>query len=421
MKTAKIFSARLFVFAFIISIGSCSDPETPVIQNENRITVTGMITNQVNQATPNVKVKIGSDSVFSSAEGAFTFTNVTTPYTIQVFDENENTSKYYYGLTSEQITIPGIGIIDESVQCEITVTYPPEILLPGVTGKIMFTDGNYVNAYTEFSQGLPLIIWLQNNSPVTGKLILLTYRKESGKIVSYENFGLSNPIQVVRGGKYNYGFSLNEVSLNPGEESVSGTVNVQPGYDTGDQMFYITFSDKRTPNFTFPIRFETITGNNFDIKLPVNIPLQYSAIFFSYTYEGSAYSSELFKLPGISGGVVIDTKEPPELLTPANNETGVTEQTKISFTSGSGDGIYHIRFHDMNSNKVYTAYSGSNSFYIYELKGIFPEGLPANTEFKWWVEKIGTNSSVNDYLTTYNSRPENFRTNSLQSIFTTAK
>ena len=75
----------------------------------------------------------------------------------------------------------------------------------------------------------------------------------------------------------------------------------------------------------------------------------------------------------------------------------------------------------MNLNKVYTVYSGSNSFYIYELKGIFPEGLPANTEFKWWVEKIGTNSSVNDYLTTYNSRPENFRTNSLQSIFTTAK
>ena len=420
MKSKKIISVILPVFAIYIFFSGCSDDQN-VVSTTSEITVSGTVINLVNQSVPNVKVEIEGQSVMTSSDGVFSVSNVSKPYNLVVNDDLHNSSKLFYGLSSARVKIPGVESIDDSLQCEIAYTIPPEIFTSGVTGKIIFTDGKYVNTYDNLSPGFLLRVWLQDYSPVTGNLIVITYKKDgSGNIVSYENFGMSAPIQVSNGGVYSYNFSLAELSLNPGEKTLSGTINVQPGF-TGEYNFYsLTFSDKRTPGYAALLMFESIEGNSFNIVTPTGLPIQFTNLLYTNYYGGQINNSEVFKLPEGTSGISLDVKEQPELLTPEDNATDVSGSTLFSFTEGTGSGIYKVSLIDQTQNKNYVIYISSNSFHLNEFNDLFSNGIP-NSGFKWSVEKTGFANSVNDYVTTYTDRPEYFRNNSTERSFTTAK
>lgn len=420
MKSKKICSAVFTSLIFIFTFNSCNDDSNqPTNSATGKITVSGKVTNVVNQAASNIKVIIsGKDSAVTSADGSFSISEITAPYNLQIIDVAANVIKYYHGVTESQIRIPGVGIVNGSIVCEITVTYPPEIFTPNIDGKVMFTDGNYVNSYESFSQGLPFTVWLPDNSPVTGKLILITYKKDgSGKIISYENFGQSASIQVSNGGNYTYNFSPDEVSLNPGENILSGSINLQPGYDSDDNFFYLTFSNKRTPNYSIPLRFETISSNVFNILVPTNLPLQYSSMLGCYSFNGQLSNTEIFKLPPGPSGINLDTKTPPELLTPENNAIDVNLNTEFTFTSGTGTGIYLINLHNETLNKRYTIYTSSNRFRLSEFSDLFTEGISGSL-FSWSVEKTGFDTSVNEFLTRATDRPDYYTNHTAQRNFT---
>jgi hypothetical protein len=423
LKNAKIFIPVLSaLILFLFSYSGCSDDTNNTIVNpQSPVTVSGKVLNIVNQTSPNVRVQIGEQSVVTSSDGSFSFNNISTPYNLRLIDDAGNNTKYFYGITSGQLRIPGSGSVDDSVQCEIRVSFPPEILSPGVTGKIIFTDFNYVNAYGFLSQDSPMNVWLPDNSPVTGKIILITYKTDaSGKIISYENFGQSAPLQVMNGGKYTYNFSAEEVALNPGEVSLSGTINKQPGFNEGITNYFLTFSNKKTPNYSVLLSFENITGNNFNVVTPANLPLEFSNMIFSYSTDGMVNNSELFKLPEGPSGISLDTKSAPELLTPEDNAVNVTTSTLFTFSAGTGSGIYQVNLYDLTLQKNYVICISSNSFSLNDFSDLFPDGI-SNSVFKWSVEKIGHSNSINEFVTVYSDRSDYFRTNTTERNFTAAK
>ena len=421
MKTVKSYLNSVSLIALFFISGCSEEYITPQNTNSVKITVSGIATNYANQAVPNVRVKIGNDSVLSSSNGNFTFTNVTPPYDLQITEDVMFISRYYSGLTAENLRIPDIGYIDDSLGCQINISFPAEILTSGVSGKMIFTDGEYVNAYDLLNQNLPLKVWLTDKSPVTGRIIVITYKKDAlGKIVSYENFGQSTPMEVINGGKYNYNFSADELSLNPGEETVSGSIILQPGY-SAFRNFYITFSDKLTPNFQVRTQFEFIVENNFSLKIPTGLPVQFSSMIGCSSYIGQQQQTftDLFKLPPMQTGIVLETKSEPQLLTPEDNAVNIDTSSLFSFTPGAGTGIYRILLL-ISSYEVLVVYTPSNSFYLSDFKGLFKDGLPANTIIAWAVEKIGFANSINEYFTTFTDRPEYFKNYSALKRFTTA-
>ena len=423
MKYTKIFIPVLpALILFLFSYSGCSDdPVNTIVTYQSPITVSGKVLNIVNQASPNVMVQIGEQSVTTASDGSFSLNNIRMGYNLRLIDNTGINTKYFYGLTAGRLRLQGTQTINDSLQCEISVSFPPEILSPGVTGKIIFTDFNYVNAYGFLSQDLPMNVWLPDNSPVTGKIILITYKTDaSGKIISYENFGQSAPLQVMNGGKYSYNFSAAEVALNPGEVSLSGTINKQTGFNEGITNYFLTFSNKKTPNYSVLLAFENISGNNFNIITPSNLPLEFSNMIFSYSTDGMVNNSELFKLPAGPSGISLDTKSAPELLTPEDNAVYVTSSTLFSFTAGTGSGIYQVNLYDLTLQKNYAIYISSNSFSLNDFSDLFPNGI-SNSVFKWSVEKIGYSNSLNEFAAIYSDRPDYFRTNTIERNFTTAK
>ena len=86
MKCIKIFPKTALmvtaILAFTITLNSCSDD--PLTTSGS--TVTGKLLDFESHAVSNVEVKIENQSVMTSADGSFSFNNVSMPYDLNVID-----------------------------------------------------------------------------------------------------------------------------------------------------------------------------------------------------------------------------------------------------------------------------------------------------------------------------------------------
>lgn len=170
MKSNKFVVSAMFIFFTAIVLQSCSDDSAPV--NSSTINVTGKLTGSFAQFIPGKQVKIDNQTSITSSDGSFSFSNVTAPYNVIITD---STSDYLFtNISSGDIRIPDYTIFDNVQTATITITYPPEIIQPGLHIKAMYTDGNYINSYGDYS---PVSVNLPDNSPVTGKLYVMTYKR----------------------------------------------------------------------------------------------------------------------------------------------------------------------------------------------------------------------------------------------------
>lgn len=417
MKSNKFVVSAMFIFFTAIVLQSCSDDSAPV--NSSTINVTGKLTGSFAQFIPGKQVKIDNQTSITSSDGSFSFSNVTAPYNVIITD---STSDYLFtNISSGDIRIPDYTIFDNVQTATITITYPPEIIQPGLHIKAMYTDGNYINSYGDYS---PVSVNLPDNSPVTGKLYVMTYKKNSkGKIISYENFGISAPFEISAGQAKTYNFTLEELSFNPEEGNVNVRFSPPANYISSNQYLTFTFSKKRTRNYSIPIQFESFIENEFTMKIPANLPVEYTTIIGNYVYDNSnsvRNNIESFVIPSNTSSVTLINKIPPLLLTPADNATGVTSTTQFTYSQESGNGVYVIRLQNMSTVKVYTLITESTSFTLSDFAEL-NLGNISSTQFSWNIEKIGNANSVNEYLTIYTNSQNTFRANSESRRFTSAQ
>ncbi len=150
---------------------------------------------------PNVKVSVQNQFVYTSNDGGFAFDGISSPYDLIISDSLNPAAAVYKGLSNRNITIPYNSYTPNNINGGITVHLPKEIVQSNLRGKIVFTDGNYINSYDDFTSPYSTV-FLQvpviSNS-VTGKLIALIYKTDSAQnIISYENYGESPDIRITR-------------------------------------------------------------------------------------------------------------------------------------------------------------------------------------------------------------------------------
>lgn len=238
---------------------------------------------------------------------------------------------------------------------------------------------------------------MPDNNPVTGNIILLTYLKDSyGRVISYENYGVINNV-TVSPGSYNFAFDSADVSFNPGEATVSGSVTAPPGYSIGSSSFILAFSDFYLPEDFGQLAFGQSSGNIFNFKIPTGIsePFRIYSDKIYYGIYGIGYSLERFPVYPSSQNN-LDIKTIPGLISPLHEVKDITDDTPFSFSGGSGEGIYEINLYDVSKSINYRLVTSSTEF---TLRNIDDTGFgPINNhDFSWSVRKNGYFTSMNDY------------------------
>lgn len=382
------------------------------------LNVTGKIYSYNHSPVSNIKVIIRDQFVITSEDGGFTFNNVAFPYDLIVMDSLSRDVTFYKGLSTDNVSLPYSFNGSNSQFAFITVTIPEKILQSNVIGKVIFTDGNFVNTYANIGLNNPEIrIDSYIDKRVTGKLIVLTYKTDgSDKILSYENYGESPDIQIQPGGQYNYQFDSLGLALNPGEQNVSGSLQIPPGSKPSYSDFSLSFTNKLSRHSR--LRFSTIGLYDFNFLIPTGLPRQFNTIVANNTNgENAGFMIEDFIInPDLSNNLQV--KIAPSIISPENHIKNVSNNTQFSFTNGTGDGIYIIELHNTSRQFYYTIVTSDLNFTLEDLEHL-GFGRINNNYFYWHVQKTGHANSMDDYVTNFFNSAGYFNTISETRFFST--
>ncbi|MFZ1320828.1 MAG: hypothetical protein WAT71_04665 [Ignavibacteria bacterium] len=390
MKKNKFLSLSILISIFIISFFdlSCDNATDPVSG------VSGTIHNKFHFPLANIKVSSQGQTVLTSEDGRFNLSGISMPYDLIVSDSTFNLNvDIYKGLNISDLNLEFRKYLSKSSYAYIDVQLPPEIFQPGVTCEVIYSDKEYTNIYSTLissNQNAILQVPVFNNV-IKGKIYVLTYKADSSyRIISYENYGVSPDIEVSNGDAVNYTFTIDQLSLNPGEKVVECIIETNNIVSFGN--FYLTFSPKNYiyTNTTF---FSQLLESKFHVKIPTGIPdAFYSIIYYNIGNTDGNISLD----PNTSNYLKLNS--PCELLSPANNAVNVNNNTTLTFSTGEGSGVYEIYLYN-NTSFITTNYRIFTSENNFTLKGLEEAGYEnfSGDNFTWLVLKKGTFSSLNDY------------------------
>lgn len=401
--------------SFIIFFFSCSDTMV------NYSDVSGKIYIYDYYPAANVKVTIGDAVTRTGADGSFAFKNISYPYNLTVLDSMSTNVFVYKNLSTDKVNLTIGDYSGAFYSAAIEVNVPDSLIGNHLKGKLIFTDGQYVNACKSISGNSNTTLYLSfpDNEPVSGKVILLTYKIDnSGKIISYENFGVKNNFNVHPGILNQCAFDSADIAFNPGEQTVTGSINFPSGYKNYFSDFYLSFTDKKILFNGFnDYNFQTFSGSVFSIIIPAGISEPFNTFASSNCNGPLGYSLEGFKvLPNSSN--ILEFNLPSEIISPESFATNVNNSTLFSYSKSTGEGIYEIYLKDRSNLADYYITSSSN---VFTLEDIDNSGFGSirNHNFTWLVRKKGNYNSVNEYVNNTLDNSGWFYTYSNQHEFST--
>lgn len=412
MHYIRILSLMIFLSLSVIYF-SCD------ILTSNSSDVNGKVFNYDHYPVSKVKVTAGGQSVITSEDGSFSIKGISFPYDLIITDTLRKIAAVFKGLSTDNINLPLDYNLYSNSSTYIRVKIPQSIIQSGSRGKIIFTDGDYLNFSSDISSyDTGAVININSNKSEFGKLIVLTYKKDSsGKIISYDNYGESPELQIFPGIVNKYQFDSLDLTLNPSEETVSGSFELPQGYNSGNSFFYLSFSGKNT--FYPKSELTGIGSYIFNFLIPAGIPSGFNTMVYNDSYGGElGQSSEgFFVYPNAANRP--EVKLAPAAISPQNNSTTVNNTTEFSYSAGTGSGIYIVRFYNRFRNVEYNIITSKTSVTMEGLQDL-GFGNINNNDFYWSVIKIGYSDSMNDYVTNFFEKPAHFTSGSKTLNFTTA-
>jgi len=420
MYYRRVLSAIMFLSVSVIYNGC--DTVTNSIS-----TVSGKVRSYEYLNVSNIKVTIGNNSVYTASDGSFSLDNFTYPYDVIVSDSLRRFATVFKGLSENNITLPVRTFFSDNYFF-IYVKFPYHFIHSELSGKIMFTDGNHVNSYSDIdflNPEYPTRLYVQSSGAVTGKVILLSYKTNSQNgIISYENFGESPEMLLLPGNSYNYEFDSLNIQFNPGEQNVSGSVSAPNGYNSYS-YFYLNFSSVNAlyGEVTIgipPYRFSFLGEKDFNFIIPTGLARNFKTIVETLTLRAAdGYSREEFYVHPNSANS-LQTNSYPSLVSPENLAANVNTGTLFSFDAGSGSGVYiaNIYVYALDLLTEYHIVTSNNNFTLEGLEEIGIGSLK-NSNLTWHVTKVGPVTSMNDYATTFLNQPNHFISKSNSRRFST--
>ena len=379
----------LIIFLNIFIINFC---KAKVI-SEVMSFVNGRVTDERNFPLSGIKVLIGISEKTTDQNGNFNFSNISTPYDITIAERRTSTAVIYKGLT---ISNPALILFGDSVKQysnEVTLnTFFPKIP-EGNSSIIKFISKSEFESYqteavTGDSSKNIIIRWPLNRSSLTGELIYIQKKKDNYQYLKRKSVTLNKNVTFQEADFYSVKerkLSSSEIKLYfPVKKFEFSRIILTASFFNYDKNSGIDLDEENGNSESYKISVPDKFSESFKIKITGMAESKDGSGFVNYNYAS----------PGEALKIV--TESPPKQETPSDNILAVDGNTRFSYSSGTGAGIYVIEFKSkLPEMNFYIVTREKETYFTYLSRDEFTS---SNITFDWKVKKYLTYFNVDEFV-----------------------
>ncbi|MEO8665782.1 MAG: hypothetical protein ABI462_09820 [Ignavibacteria bacterium] len=392
---AKYLCLKIYPFlllGFFFTLTGCSDNNgTSGPTPTSTITVSGKAVDQIGSGIVSATIVIGDSIKTTAADGSFSISNVTVPYDVKII--TGGTGMVYKGLTTASPKLLGLGAAVTPNSATLNVTLPA--LVANQSATVIFTDQSTVQASDNFTFPATAanitVDWAAGSgTSISGKIIVLVYTLAGGNITTYDKTG-EKPQALNNGGVQAVNFTAAELTTNPGELTISGSLTIPAGFTSPNNLLGLKYITNASNQYVSVIDYFSTAAFNYVVPTGLATTPQF-VVGGGVTGPVSIQKTSRYVIataPNPSLTIVLET--PPNLTTPPNAATNIDTNTNFTYTTGSGTGIYLASFSTVS--KTFYVFTNSTTTKIPNLNA-FGLGVGSSLAYNWNVIRI------NDITTT---------------------
>lgn len=356
-------------------------------------TVKGVVLDERYFPVPGVTVQIeGGGSTKSDSNGEFSIPIESKPYTLTLIEKSAAVAVRYEGLTTTEPELRMFGVRSG----KHANTEGLKVTFPAVTGSavIKFISQDLFYSTEATATGgettkLLTVEWPSNKESISGFLIYLS--KNQNNYTQY----LEYPLTLFKGSN-----TIQTVDLTyPGSSSDPGssTVNVYLPNFKYNSKGYSIYADFLGLNRNASILLSTAEADiqNTKVLVPMKLPFAFRLkVSGNATFkDGSSFINYTYTQP--QSTVNIENETPPEILAPQDKLIGFSGNTRFSYETGSGTGIFVAHFHSFFPEGDFYVVTTSRNITAPVTRSY---GVLDGNEFQWSVSKHMLYFDVDDFV-----------------------
>lgn len=358
-------------------------------------TIKGSVVDERYFPVGNVSIEVeGQGSTSTDTNGSFTMPITKKPYNLTIVDKSSAISVRYEGLTTlePELKLFGLKSAKYSNTEALKVTFPE---IPSGTSAIIkfISQDLFYSTEAEATSGettkIITVDWPKSKEFVSGFVIYIS--KTMDNYVRYSEY----PVTIFRGSNVIQTADLTSpgTTKNPG----SSTITVYlPNYVYANKG-YAVYADFLGLNRNASI---LLTSAEADIQMtkvlvPQNLPFAFRLKVSGngYDKDGAGFINYSYTSP--NSVINLENEEPPEILAPQDKLYGVGGNTRFSYGTGSGTGIFVSHFHSF--------YPEGDFYLVTRERNIispigYSKGMISGNEYQWYVMKYMTYFNVDDFV-----------------------
>lgn len=355
--------------------------------------ISGKVVDERGFPIPYIKVITGKNETQTDIAGKFNFMNIPVNYDITIAERYSSTAVIYKELTVSNPNLVFFGEIEDNYSnfIKLKIRFPK--LLSGETGYFKFISQDvFENKVSEAKEGDSIVNmsvkWPMYQNVLKGQVVYISKNDSGYRFIKFRQIILDK-FKKSQDIKYD---------SKPGSKITTSKLNI---YFPDDYYFSKDFSVS-TDFFNYDkssgIKFfeDESSDNQFRISVPDNLPMTFKLRITGYARrkDGTEFLNTSYASPG--NNIKIESENPPELLTPQNNILSADGNTRFSYSSGSGAGIYVAEFRSKNPAMRFFIVTGRNEVYLnYLSRNEFGSG---SIQFEWSVRKFTTYFNVDEFV-----------------------
>ena len=316
------------------------------------------------------------------------------PYDILV-DYDSNCTKYV-GLNSDNTFIADFHFAQQQTNhIYLDVHFPPldsnKIVYIKFISRDEFTQSYYQIYYqpgdTESNSSFEIPY---DKSNISGKIIYLELSRSGYMVSSFDKFGIKDISLNVNSNNEVY-FSAEDISYRPDKASLN--YNISAAGNSNPTMYnYISFPGM---NHNSEILIEAANNSRQGVfSVPVLKEINYRMRILCE----SGWQNEKWSYGNAGDNVAINIDDRITILSPANNQSGITDTSTFSISDNGEKGVYfyYYRISSYLNNYSTTLVTDKKSFSLKEAAS--PDFIfGPNSYFVWYAAKISKYNSIDDF------------------------
>lgn len=366
-----------------------------VVSSSFSQTVKGTVVDERFFPVGKVSVEIeGQGSTSTDTNGRFSIPITKKPYNLTIVDQSSAIAVRYEGLTTlePELRLFGLKSAKYANTEALKVTFPEISTGTSAIVKFISQDLFYsteaVATAGETSKILT-VDWPKSKEFVSGFVIYIS--KTTDNYLRYYEY----PVTIFRGSNVIQTADLKFPgdTRNPGSSTITVFL---PNYVYANKG-YAVYADFLGLNRNASILLSSAEADiqSTKVLVPQDLPFAFRLKVSGNGYgkDGAGFINYSYTSP--NSVINLENEEPPEILAPQDKLYGVSGNTRFSYETGSGTGIYVSHFHSF--------YPEGDFYLVTRERNInspigYSKGMISGKEYQWYVMKYMTYFNVDDFV-----------------------